>query len=223
MLYSLLYCFGRLHFLLSFTSHVSIFCIITLTQHYTPTRKPAHRVAALVSSLTLRHTVDQLLLSSPVYTLNLLLIYAGHTHIVILLLVALVGTREADRSPLFSSRGTRSQSYIRHRCSVKRGSMRDETKHKERLKEREAILWKQKWSKWEKGLMGGHLRDKKKNSVIDGKKEMEFVGRHVMKRWNISPIISEVVPVSETPLRPWCRGSSRGHVFQLHLAAVSIS
>lgn len=123
-----------------FHLHVSIFCVITLTQHYTPTRKPAHRVAALVSSLTLRHTVDQLLLSSPVYTLNLLLIYAGHTHIVILLLVALVGTREADRSPLFSSRGTRSQSYIRHRCSVKRGSMRDETKHKERLKEREAIL-----------------------------------------------------------------------------------
>lgn len=164
MLYSLLYCFGRLHFLLSFTSHVSIFCIITLAQHYTPTRKPAHRVAALVSSLTLRHTVDQLPLSSPVYTLNLLLIYAGHTHIVILLLVALVGTREADRSPLFSSRGTRSQSYIRHRRSVKRGSMRDETKHKERLKEREAILWKQKWSKWKKGLMRGHLRDKKKTA-----------------------------------------------------------
>lgn len=65
-----------------------------------------------------------------------------------------------------------------------------------------------------------------KNKWIDCQKEstvQEFSGRDAMKRWNISPIVSEVVPVLRAPLRPWDRGSSLGRVFQLHLAVVSIN
>lgn len=46
-------------------------------------------------------------------------------------------------------------------------------------------------------------------------RERQFDGWDVMKRWNSSPIISEVVLVSEVPLKPWYGGLSCGHVFQL--------
>lgn len=95
-------------------------------------------------------------------------------------------------------------------------------RHKKRLEDRQ---WQVRGinGREDERICEGQSWGKIRNRLIGSEKAPEFSGRDVMKRWKISPIISDVVPVLRAPLRPWYGGSSLGRVFQLHLAAVSIN